>query len=220
MDKYVELLKKWDGEFEDLCYELYEMLQKEEEKSQAKIFQNICELVESIDSDRSKKISTYFGKGEINSLKATYGKYVDEVINTVRKKIDSNKLSATQFYELLWDTLEKSQILFSTKEKAFGLLWILADNGIPYYELGDSVTMENEEYKEIVDDNIQAIKKIEYILSVPFEQRTQVASLILEEILKKDDYRIRAVLLAQALKMYSQKDNGQIKKFLEMLKNE
>ncbi len=26
MDKYAELLETWDGEFEDLCFEIYSML--------------------------------------------------------------------------------------------------------------------------------------------------------------------------------------------------
>ena len=34
----------------------------------------------------------------------------------------------------------------------FGLLLIVADNGIPYYELGTPLSMENDEYKRGIEE--------------------------------------------------------------------
>lgn len=95
----------------------------------------------------------YFAEGEVDSLKELYGKYVDEAINSVRRKVVSQKLSVHEFYALLWNTVFSDSLLTLEKERVFGLLWIVADNGIPYYELGTPLSMENDEYKRIIEEN-------------------------------------------------------------------
>lgn len=217
MDKYIEMLKTWDGEFEDLCFELYDMLKKENESEQIVYFQMLCEMVGTIDSDESIKIEVHYKPEEIEKLKELYGKYIDETINSVRKKVVHNKLEVKNFYELLWNMVMKNSLLNSEKEKAFGLLWILADNGIPYYELGTPLSMENDEYREIIENNKESIERIKYILSIPFEQRTEVASLILQELVRCDDYKVQTVLLTQAMVIHSKKEVDGFKKFISVM---
>ena len=55
MDKYVELLETWSGELEDLCYELYHMLMKENVEERVQWFKFICEKSNEIDSDENTK---------------------------------------------------------------------------------------------------------------------------------------------------------------------
>ncbi len=219
MDKYIELLETWDGEFEDLCFEIYSMLKMETEADIFDCFQFICEKIGDIDSDESRKIDTYFTENEIEDLKDLYGKYIDETINSVRKKVVSQKLQVKDFYHLLWQLVFQNSILISEKEKAFGLLWILADNGIPFYNVGEPLSMENDEYKSILENNKESIERIKYILSVPFEQRTEVASLILQELENKE-YKVQSVLLSQALAMHSKKKLRSIRSLLSILKEE
>ena len=59
------------------------------------------------------------------------------------------------------------------KERVFGLLWIIADNGIPYYELGMPLSMENDEYKRIIEENKEASERITYILSIPWNKKNR-----------------------------------------------
>lgn len=217
MNKYIELLKTWDGEFEDLCFELYKILEKENESEQILHFQMICETVGTINSDKSKKIEPYFESEEIEKLKMLYGKYIDEVIDAVRKKVVYDKLTIQEFYKLLWNMVMKNSMLNSEKEKAFGLLWILADNGIPYFELGAPLSMENDEYGEIVENHKESIDRIKYIFSIPFEQKTEVASLVLQELFKYDDYKVQTVLLTQAMGVYAKKETGSLKRFLSAM---
>ena len=146
MDKYITLLKTWAGEFEDLSFVLYSMLKNETKIDRIRYFQLICEEAGDIDSDESEKIEPYFVEGEVEKLKKLYGKYIDETINSVRKKVTYEKLTPSEFYSLLWDMIFENSMLTSDKERAFGLLWILADDGIPYYELGEPLSMENDEY--------------------------------------------------------------------------
>lgn len=217
MNTYIEILKTWDGEFEDLCFELYKLIEKENETEQISHFQMICETVGTINSDKTRKIEPYFEPEEIAKLKMLYGKYIDEVINAVRKKAVYDKLTIQEFYKLLWNMVMKNSMLNSEKEKAFGLLWILADNGIPYFELGTPLSMENDEYGEIVKEHQESIERIKYILSIPFEQKTEVISLILQELFKYDDYKIQTVLLTQAMGIYAKKEMGSLKGFLSSM---
>lgn len=213
MEKYIILLSTWDGEFEDLCFELYSMLEKETKEGVFEYFQLICEKLEDIDSDKSRKIDAYFTEGEIDGFRSLYGKYVDVSINSVRCKVVSQKLQIKDFYRLLWQLVFENSILTSEKEKAFGLLWILADAGIPYRDIGTPLSMEDDEYKSIVDDNKESVKRIQYILSIPLKQRTEVASLILNELEGKD-YKVQSVLLSRALFVYSRNQMKHLKKIL------
>lgn len=219
MNKYIDILKTWNGELENLCFELYKMLIKENEEDRLHYFQMICEKIEDIDSDESLEIANYFEEGEIEQLKGIYGKYIDEVINAVRKKIDRQKLSVSDFYKTLWNTVFNDSMLTNEKEKAFGLLWIIADNGIPYYELGTPISMDNEDYKKIVDENKLSLERISYILSIPFEQRTEPSSLILQELNEKDDIT-QAVLLSQAFAMSVKREMRGLGKLIQSIQED
>lgn len=205
MNKYVNLLKTWDGEFEDLSFALYDMLKEEKETDKIQCFQLICENIRNIDSDKSRKLESSFVEGEIEKLKNLYGKYIDEVINSIRNKVIYQNLTVDEFYSLLWNMTFENAILTSDKEKAFALFWVLLDDGIPYYELGKPLSMDNDEYKEIFENNRKTIDRIRYILSYPFEQKTEIASLILQEIASKE-YKVQAVLMSYALTIYSKKE--------------
>lgn len=219
MDKYIDILTTWNGELEDLCFELYQMLMKENEEDRLQYFQMICEKMGDIDSDESLEIESYFEEGEIEQLTEIYGKYIDEVINAVRKKIDSQKLPTSAFYKTLWNTVFNDNMLTLEKEKVFGLLWIIADNGIPYYEIGTPISMKNEDYKKIVDENKLSLERISYILSIPFEQRTEPASLILQELNEKDDIT-KAVLLSQAFAMNAKREMRGLRKLIQSIQED
>lgn len=128
----------------------------------------------------------------------------------------SQKLTAGDFYYFLWNTIFEHSLLTLEKEKVFGLLWIIADNGIPYYELGTPLSMENDEYKRIIEENKDASERITYILSIPLEQRTETSSLILKELSGKDDVT-QAVLLAQAFAVNSNRELNDLTKMIQKL---
>ena len=219
MDNYIKILETWSGELEDLCYELYSMLMKENAEKRIQCFQFICEKIGEVDSDESVKVERYFAEGEVDSLKELYGKYVDEAINSVRRKVVSQKLSVHEFYALLWNTVFSDSLLTLEKERVFGLLWIVADNGIPYYELGTPLSMENDEYKRIIEENKKSSERISSILSIPLEQRTETSSLILKELSGKDEVT-QAVLLAQAFAINSKREMKGFTQVIQALQEE
>jgi hypothetical protein len=133
--------------------------------------------------------------------------------------VDSQKLSASEFYKLLWNTVFSDSLLTLEKERVFGLLWIIADNGIPYYKLSTPLSMENEEFKRIIEENKESSDRISYILSIPFEQRTETSSLILQELSGKDEVT-QAVLLAQALAINAKREMKGLTKVIQAIQEE
>ena len=219
MDKYIKLLETWSGKFEDLSYELYDMLMEETQERRIQCFQFICENVDQANSDESENINRHFEDEEMSNLIELYGDYIDETIKSVRKKVVMQKLSVEDFYLLLWNSVMEESLLTQKKEKVFGLSWILVDDGIPYYKLGTPLSMKNDEYRKIVAENRKSVQKIKNILEFPFKQRTETSSLILKELTGKE-YRVQVVLLAQAFAMKSKLEMDGVSRIIESVKKE
>lgn len=76
--------------------------------------------------------------------------------------------------------------------------------------------MSDEKFSEILEKNKDLIIKIRHILSLNFTQKTEVASLILNEIQKNKSFEEQSVILAIVLDEFTQrKVNG----LMQMLGN-
>ena len=64
-----------------------------------------------------------------------------------------------------------------------------------------------------------ALGRISYILSIPFEQRTETASLIMQELKEKDD-KTQSVLLSQALAMHAKREMRGFSKVLQAIQGD
>ena len=86
----------------------------------------------------------------------------------------------------------------------------------PYVEIESPLSMSDEKFSEILEKNKDLIIKIRHILSLNFAQKTEVASLILNEIQKNKSFEEQSVILAVVLDDFTQrKVNG----LMQMLGN-
>lgn len=204
MDQYLDLLKKWDGDTINLCYKLYCMM--DQEKTESKRFEAFCFLcmnINDVESDKSMQIdNNYIQKEELNQLINIYGDCIKAIICSIQKRAIISRMDERKFYETLWKTIFKSNLLHERKEKSYALFLILGDEGIPYHTINKPISMSNEEYQKIIQENTKTLNKIIYIFSLSFLQRTEEASLILKELEGKDE-KVKAVLLSQALGLKS-----------------
>ncbi len=74
----------------------------------------------------------------------------------------------------------------------------------------------NKEFSDIIKKDKNIIIKIKHILSLNFTQKTEVASLILNEIQKVESFKEQSVILAIALDDFTQKT---MKDLTQMLGN-
>ena len=63
--------------------------------------------------------------------------------------------------------------------------------------------MSNAQFKKVVDENKESINKLKYILQSGYNQRTEQASLLLNCLDSIDDVKSKAVVLAQAIMLFS-----------------
>ncbi len=218
-DKYKRLIDTWTGKKEDLCFLLFDMLLKEEMNMQVSLFEKICETIKITSSNETVAIESQYAEGEVQQMIENYGKYIDNIMLTLRKKAYLQQMKKEEFYDLLWTMLMQDVLLKSKKEKAFGLLWIILNVGIPYTELVPSIRMNNDKYKTIIEKYLDKITKLDYIISLPYEQKTEKTSLILNEILSIDSLEEQSVLLAQVLEFEINKATGPVRDFMKMIKD-
>ncbi len=192
MEEILKLIKQYDGEVYDLCYKLL----KESEK-QVEVFQYVCENLLEKPEIPTIKIEEYFNKDEIEEYKSMYGDMVDGIIESTIKRCDYGTIKPEDFYKYLWKSYSAN--LTSLKELAFAFYYTVIDRKIPYIYVGKPLSMETDKYKEILKNSEDYIKKIDYIFSLSYKQKTETASLILQCINDIGDYETKVVMLARVL---------------------
>lgn len=202
--KYLEKMNCWDGRLEDLFFELYEELVAEYEPIPN--LQEICEAYSlcsiNVEESREKQL-VHFKDNEIRKYKNLFAGMIDESIQTVAKHIYHENSSLQKGYELLWKVVFENPLLKTKSEKAFALYWIAIDNLMPLISINKATRIDKDEFDSMIDNLEDALKRITYIMNFPFEQTTEVTSLILNEINKHENEKERAILMAYALMKYS-----------------
>ena len=201
MKKTLELITQFDGEVFDLCYKLLC-----ENDQHCDIFQFVCENLLTKPEKPSIQIKKYFEESEIKEYEALYGDIVDGIIKSTIKKCDYGIVKPEDFYKTVWESYCTN--FESLKEKAFAFYYTVIDKRIPYVYIGKPLSMDNEKYREIINNNAENLKKIKYIFNSSYRQRTEISSLILQCVNNIDDYESKVVVLAKALEINSIKTAG------------
>lgn len=84
-------------------------------------------------------------------------------------------------------------------EKTYIMAKALYSPYVPYHQLpGTPVHMTGTEYKHKLDSDPHRTQLIDYIMGLPFDERTERASMLLQVINDTDDESLRVALLAHA----------------------
>lgn len=192
MEDVLKLIKQYDGEIYDLCYKILK-----ENEQHIEVFQYVCENLLEKPENPQIKIDRYFTKEELDEYESMYGDIVNALIGSTIKKCDYGIVKPEDFYKNLWEGYSAN--LSSLKELAFAFYYTIIDKKIPYIFIGKPLSMEQTKYKEVIKRNQDYLKKIEYIFNLPYKQKTETASLILQCIDNVDDYEGKVIVLARAL---------------------
>ncbi|MBQ3558421.1 MAG: hypothetical protein IJA07_02760 [Agathobacter sp.] len=196
------LMRKSSGRIIDLCYEVIDIVKNEnfeEQVNQITFFLKNFDIEKDVDT---VELTQRITNEEIENLKELYGEYVDSVLETAWKKAYNKSLKEEEFYELLWSGIIKSNILSEIEEISFALYYIIIDVRIPYFPLEQGLKMPEKDFKKVLVSNFEIFKKIRFILSSSFDQKTEEASIILNEIYKLKSEEERVVLLAAIINMF------------------
>lgn len=203
-EKIDELLKKFSGRIIDLCYEIVDGIKENDFEEQVDIVGYFCETFGTVKSEKTLEIPSHVSDKTLENLEELYGKYVDELLETTLKKAYNMEMNNTSFYQLLWGNIVKADMFGEVKEKTFALYYIVIDRKIPYFLLKKGMRMDDDTFKKYSEKNLDVIKKIRFILFNSFSQKTEEASIILDEIVGLDSYEDRVVVLVSILEMLRQ----------------
>lgn len=187
-------LGKVSGEMLDITAMIYEQIVEENDPAAA--FQYFLEHADDIISMETIPAPPRYTASKIHELQYKCKDYVKGILITALKQ----KGSAKEFYTRLWSTLTDNNAMLSDKDDiVYAIYKIWMCDCIPYFELEDGVRMSNEQFRDIAQKNKALIKKVNYIIGAPLEQRTETGSLLLRVLSECETETEKSVIMAQIL---------------------
>lgn len=179
----------------NICAWIYSKITTEDVDS-VDLFRFFLENADDIESDASAKANDIFSEADVKEYTKKYGSLTDAVF----EKILAENHPETQFYKKLWESINESVIFDTEKARIFALYYIWIDIRIPYYQLGNGMSMTNQKFSEITNSIKGDIKKARFILRTNiFDKRSNRSSILLELIEKQPSVEERTVLLAHII---------------------
>ena len=203
----MDIIKTYAGEDIDLCFYILQVL-KEKDNSAA----GLMDFFENIGLQKSNSsfiLPKVIGNEELANMDSLYSKYINMFLKTLMEKAHLENWNKTKFYEYLWNSLNTDLILEDDRVRSFAMLRYAQSDLMPYIEVGKPLSMNDEEFSKILTENRSVVNKIKHIVALNYSQKTEVASLILNEVMSVKTEKERAVILAIALDIVTQsKLNG------------
>lgn len=217
----LQLLSNFKGEFIDCCYMICNWCDEKEYdfEKQSYCVEILCENYGKIRSTETEIVKSYISKEQKEILTRNYGKLVDEMLNATLRKAYYNGFLCEEFYRTLWIGLCNSGVITSLDERAFAMYYIAIDRKIPYFYLKKGVLMSNDDYQRCLSENDAAIQKIRFILYSDFSQKTEEASLIIDELINARNYEDQIILMTSILNTM-RNDQKRLRKLIQQLKDE
>lgn len=134
---------------------------------------------------------------------------IDRLANRVIVNLLRLRPSEEVFYKNLWNKISDDTLIPDQKAQVAFLIRLWIDPRIPYYQVGEGCSMENAEFACIRDEIWPVIKKADFILSIPFAQKTQRASLVMKLADELMDERKRTVFWACVMSHLSEHSRQQ-----------
>lgn len=175
-----DFLQTVGGEPFDKCDVLFKMISAVDPDQQSVLFQYVCEIYGAIKPSEKKTVPTSEYSAQKERLEEQYGDIVNSIIKTYSQQNNDEQV----FYQAVW-TLISESILFDTNaKKVFALYYVLIDKRIPYFKIDDSIlySMSNDRFTELLQQSAREGQRIRYILKSDFSQKTQKASVLLNEL--------------------------------------
>lgn len=189
-EQIINTMRTLSGETVNVCGEIYEILKKEK-NHESELFQFFCEALEGIKSSEVAEAQQRFTEGEIVDYTKSYGKIIDGIL----EKLFLKKPDKEAFYRELWEKITLKELFEDEKAQIFALYYVWIDVRIPYFELPDTVQLEELEYQSIIDKLRSKIQEARFILFSDFKQWTEVSYLLLKLMEDMEDMNERTVFL-------------------------
>ncbi len=197
----------------NLCVAAYQIIEKTSIEDRPALMETFIRGFKNTRTDESIEIPEVFNEETEHAYTRRYQRIVDghleEFLNAGFSKED--------FYAELTNYIMTDKNLLDDGARAFAIFDCCIDKRLPYacVDLTSGLRMENEEYAACVEQLVEDIDRVNYILNANLQQKTERASLLLRELDSCDDFKKKTVLMATILNRY---DADAIRKALLQIK--
>lgn len=199
-----KILSTTDNDGINVCYIVFNLICQSDKTDQPILFEYFCNIYGTIDSNEEKPVPKEITSQELVILK----NHLKDFVNGKLQSTINRDLEETLFYKNIWDFITDTINFSNNKEMAFALYWIVIDRKIPYFRLSGTLRMSNEEFSSAQDKLIRSIQKIRYILASDFDQKTEKAYHLLQELdLYNESPNHKAVLMARIISEFEKREN-------------
>ena len=201
-EKIVKILNTYAGEDIDLCYTVLETIKKDVNPENG--LQTFFENIRGNKTDSSYVLEKNFQMEQLQQWDKLYSRYINEFLLAMVSKAHMDGWNKQRFYSSLWNGINNDLIFENDKVKTFVIFKCAQNVLMPFFVFIQPLKMENERFIEILNRNQESIQKIQHILAMNFTQKTEVSSLILNELLDKKTFEDQSVILAITLDNFVQ----------------
>lgn len=188
-----QFLKTVKGETFDICAKIYLVIESSREPAQ--VLRWLFEKGYYVESDESIEVEAYITLVKYKEMRQRLEKDVQKLLDDLIKQ----NVAEIEFYQSLWNSMNDVERFCDKAEQIYALYSIYIDPRVPYFQLCELVTMENETVLEITTSIENDIKKLIYLLFYEFEQKTEEAAALLDVLDSKSNKEEKIVLMAHLL---------------------
>ncbi len=198
--KIVTYLSHVDGPLLDVYADFYFRFLKDSEKAPANL-QQFLELRNEVTTDKASPVKQYFTNAEY-----------EENVNKVKPIMDRLLFNLVQennvpevFYSNLWKNINNPAFFRTDIEKVSALLLVATSAVIPYFQMGEAMRMDDEEFKQTASEVYPYFQKARFALNRGYEQRTEIASQLISILKELDGEKRQIIYVAQLLAYFERK---------------
>lgn len=196
-DKQKDLLKvanTYNATIWDTCKEIWRSILAQEQGAQEQYFFTFLHEV-SLDDVGATDWKQYFSKEAVSLIRND----ITQLGNRIVENLVQQRLPEEMFYKSLWDKICDNTLLPDQAAQTAFLACLWTDPRIPYYQVEEGCTMDNDEFDRITEKIWPILKKVYFILSIQLAQKTQRASLLMKLADEIDDEKERTVFWAYVI---------------------
>lgn len=193
-------LSTCSGKVLDVFYEIYQIIKEVDPDTQPKAIMCLLELMMSTNSDASHRVTKkyYTDVQRDRIMKKFQKKEAQRMISEEASAMAQVGAQPLEFYRSVWGKLRA--LCRSDREAAFALFLLVDNDLVPYRPVGIGISMSDEEYTAIAKRlHETSFPDSQYILRLHYEQKTQTASLLVDQLLSLKDRASQAVYMAMLI---------------------
>lgn len=202
VDELKELVNKYKGNLWNLSEQIIDYIYREDDDMQEQVFTMLLEYVDISEFDLPEM------DDHITLTEEQFQEFrdVSKTAERILLNLINSNTSESEFYKKLWKKFNDKDLFTNSDDRTALLLSLWLDVRIPYFQLSEGCSMENDEFREYLNQLSSEIRKARFIIYKKMQQRTQRISLLMELAESITDKTKRIVFWTYVTSLLTQKE--------------